>query len=241
MSTEEEILSICYKGVGGDETTQIKILEDALVGINWIRPPDEGGSVPPEFGALVARLAIESRRREQAEEEALSTKSVVGYYSVTMSLILWDPVFRVGLYGTIPWGPLYSLGFMAMALFIASVLQTKWILNKWWATVVISTFIVYIFFLSNLKASNSAVLDFFGALIIVLLSVCAIHLLTRIFAPQIFSVRREVGKTAYVQIGLTVFCTLAFAYCAGQFNYVFLTCENFETAGMKEPDNCERE
>lgn len=257
MSTEDEILSICFMATDRNEAS-VRTFRAVLVDENLNLPSAQGGSnltlpsaqggslpgVPAEFAALVARIAIESQRREQAAEEALSSLqdrdlSVVGYYSVTLSLILWDPVFRFGLYAVVPWGALFSLGFMAMALFIASVLQKKWILNKRWASVVMATFIVYIFFLSNLDASNSTVLDVFGALVILLLAACAIHLLTKIFAPQVFSLRKNVGKTAYVQVGLTVLSTLTFAYCVGRFNYAFLTCENFVTAGMKEPNNCE--
>lgn len=42
----------------------------------------------------------------------------------------------------------------------------------------------------------------------------------------------------YLKVGFTTGAVLAFAFCVGKFNYEFLTCGEFDNAGLKIPSNC---
>ncbi|GMI04894.1 hypothetical protein TrRE_jg5081 [Triparma retinervis] len=129
---------------------------------------------------------------------------------------------------------------MMCALLVANAFQRRWLLNKK-ATATGAIFVTYIFGLSKPAAAseNMPVFDFIGSVVSIILIICAVTTLMRIFLPEIHQLKKSLGPKPYLQITLTVVLTITFASLVGVFNYAFLTCEQFETAGMKLPSNCD--
>ena len=70
-----------------------------------------------------------------------------------------------------------------------------------YTSLVLILFVIYIFFVSNIEVSDNIGLDIAGAVVVLVLAGCSIHLLTKIFAPDMYTLRRDVGKKIYIQVG----------------------------------------
>ena len=86
---------------------------------------------------------------------------------------------------------------------------------------------------------ESDIIDFIGGAISLVLIICAVLLLMKIFLPEIHQIKTSLGFKPYLQVAATVLLVVSFAGIVGVFNYAFLTCVQFENAGMKLPSNCQ--
>ena len=181
-----------------------------------------------DFARLVALNSLDRLHREtklaRGEKNGLTA---VQYYSVALTFTLWFPIFFIGTYDVIPWVLLFTVLLMNLSLCLASALQRRWIFNRVWTTL-LSVFLVGIFGL--LLASNSRTVDVIGGVIAICLAGIAVILLSKHFAPEFIL---ENSWTPYLQVGIVLGGVLAFAYCLGQFNDKFLTCNDYNNAGER--------
>ena len=256
---DRNALLACWNAIGGasaalrqgagDDITKwrgIKICKAHVVEVDWADEAGLIGCVPPDFGALVALNTLDRLRRERSgtsedKEASLDSGkagiefSIVDYYAFTLTLVLWQPFFVIGLYSNIPWVLLFAIGFIVTALLLAAIFQWKLIINRIWVTVVV---VVLVALFGALLASRSKALDIVGGVIAVVVAAFVLILLSNAIAPKKYRVCQSNRKIIYVQAVFAVAIVLVFSFLVGRYNYLFLTCNEFNTAGFTPPDNC---
>ena len=189
---DADTITTCWRSLGGSSSElrqghgdNYKKWYGVIVGkdgnvidIDWkgdIALEQNVGGILPEFAAIVALNALE--RQKPLPVPGLT---VLQYYSITLVLVLWFPVFQIGAYGEIPWVLLFTLGFMLTALFLASLVELRWIQDRKWVTFVV---ILLLGLFTLLLASTSRTIDVIGGVLAIVLTCIAVVVLTKVFAP----------------------------------------------------------
>ncbi|MDX2391572.1 hypothetical protein NJL88_16255 [Streptomyces sp. DK15] len=160
---------------------------------------------------------------------AVSTASVAG------TLIIWWPAFTLGAYGAIYFNTLMTIWAVATTvLFSGALLRSRGAIpwGGWIALLLPSTWIVLAIVLP--RDGGFSFIRYFEAALTLIAAPMLAWMLSKILVADYATLpwsHRLAAVGATIAVGIL-------AYLLGEFNYLFLTCEDFNASGNRIPADC---
>lgn len=195
------------------------------------------------------RMAKEGQRRPHVDDDVLTgfdrtgerKGEFRGFFATSMaaSVYVWNATFELGAYRTIFFYREDEYLVLATVVLVGVLVVRHQIRERPWLFAAIAPpALLLLFRLASPDKHPDGVLGVVSNVLVVLNGLALplmVWVIARLLAPDYFEVRGARLKLAVVAILVGIAVA---GFLAGNFNYRYLSCEDFEVAGLEPPDNC---
>jgi hypothetical protein len=195
------------------------------------------------------RMAKDGQARRHVEDDVLTgfdrtgerKAEFRGFFATSMaaSVYVWNAMFELGAYRTIFFYREDEYLVLATVVFVGVLVVRQQVRERPWLFAAVAPPALYLLFrLASPDKHPGGVLGLVSNVLIVLNGLALplmVWVIARLLAPDYFEVRGVRLKLAVVAILVGIAVA---GFLAGHFNYRYLSCEDFEIAGLEPPGNC---
>jgi hypothetical protein len=197
-------------------------------------------------------MAKDGQKRRHLEDDVLTGFERTGERQVefrgfftallAVSLYAWEITFDLGAYHTLFFYREDRYLAVSMALLVGVLVVRKQVRETLWLAVAIAPpAALFLFRVATPVKHPEGIVGVIGDVLIVANIVglpLTAWVIGRMLAPEYFHVR---GRRLRIALAATVAGASLAGFLAGQYNYRYLTCEDFVVAGFDTPPNCHHE